>query len=342
MSVEALPTASAVWSMLFTRYSGKGNLMLMSQIEDKIHAVRQGDRSVLVYVNELQHLWADLDQCDPLEIPHAESMELARKWVERRRVVQFLKGLDQAFENRHATMLHQPTLVTLDEAIAAMSQEEVRLQSRRGDGNESAYRVADQRGVCHNCGQPGHISRFCIGPRNVRGRGYSGGSSSRGGWNVSRGRNGSGGSWNAPHWNAPKANVTASAAGKQPVGGQETAPSYANFVDTNEGNVEHASIAAHKINSEWVLDSGASQHVAGDFNEFTSYVPHSLAHQKNIHTADGTSQPIIGVGTVNCTPSLELSSVLHVPAFPVNLVSLSALVDQIDCRIILDKVVFLI
>ena len=76
MSVEALPTASAVWSMLFTRYSGKGNLMLMSQIEDKIHAVRQGDRSVLVYVNELQHLWADLDQCDPLEIPHAESMEV--------------------------------------------------------------------------------------------------------------------------------------------------------------------------------------------------------------------------------------------------------------------------
>ena len=30
------------------------------------------------------------------------------------------------------------------------------------------------------------------------------------------------------------------------------------------------------------------------------------------------------------------------PTFPVNLVSLSALVDQIDCRIILDKVVFLI
>ena len=159
MSVEALPTASAVWSMLFTRYSGKGNLMLMSQIEDKIHAVRQGDRSVLVYVNELQHLWADLDQCDPLEIPHAESMELARKWVERRRVVQFLKGLDQAFESRHAAILHQKRLMSLDEAIVVMSQEEVHLQSRRGDGNDSAYRAAVQRGYgeCYNCGQPGHI-----------------------------------------------------------------------------------------------------------------------------------------------------------------------------------------
>jgi hypothetical protein len=34
--------------------------------------------------------------------------------------------------------------------------------------------------------------------------------------------------------------------------------------------------------------------------------------------------------------------VLHVPAFPVNLVSLSALVDQLDCRVILDKIMCLI
>jgi len=54
--------------------------MLMSQIEDKVHDVRQGDKSVTTYVVELQHLWADLDQCDPLELPHAESMKIARVW----------------------------------------------------------------------------------------------------------------------------------------------------------------------------------------------------------------------------------------------------------------------
>jgi hypothetical protein len=55
-----LSCASAVWTLLSKRFSGKGNLVLMSQIEDKIHDVRQGDKSVLVYVNELQHLWAEL------------------------------------------------------------------------------------------------------------------------------------------------------------------------------------------------------------------------------------------------------------------------------------------
>jgi hypothetical protein len=51
----------------------------------------------MMYVNELQHLWADLDQCDPLEFPHAESMEIARNWAERRRVMQFLKGSIKAW-----------------------------------------------------------------------------------------------------------------------------------------------------------------------------------------------------------------------------------------------------
>lgn len=105
--------------------------------------------------------------------------------------MQFLKGLDQAFESRHA-LLHQPTLVSLDEATAVMSQEEVRLQLRRGDGNEYAYRVANQRGFgeFYNCSQTCHFNRFY---KRDGGRGYSTvGSSSRDGWN------GGGGPWNAP------------------------------------------------------------------------------------------------------------------------------------------------
>lgn len=76
VSVKTLPNVSTVWTMLSTRYSSKGNL-LMSQIEDKIHAICQGDRTMLVYVNKLQHLWADLDQYVSLQLPHAKSMDIA-------------------------------------------------------------------------------------------------------------------------------------------------------------------------------------------------------------------------------------------------------------------------
>ena len=60
-------------------------------------------------------------------------------------------------------------------------------------------------------------------------------------------------------------------------------------------------------------------------------------HKEAIQTVDGTYQPVKGVGTVKCTPSITLSSVLYAPSFPVSLVSMSSLVDDIDCRIIADR-----
>jgi hypothetical protein len=52
-----------------------------------------------------------------------------------------------------------------------------------------------------------------------------------------------------------------------------------------------------------------------------------------MHTADGTTHPVKGVRTVKCTPNIQLATILHVLAFPVNSISLSSLVDQIDCSI---------
>ena len=112
---------------------------------------------------------------------------------------------------------------------------------------------------------------------------------------------------------------------------------FAHWASTDEGNPEQASLATNDNDVEWVLDSGASKHVAGKLGVFESYTKHPPTHKGTIQTADGTKQPVVGIGTVKCTSSISLSSVLHVPAFPVNLVSLSALIDEIDCSVTLDK-----
>ena len=196
---------------------------------------------------------------------------------------------------------------------------------------------------CYNCGIVGHLSQNCFGPRRGRGRGYV-----RGNYRGGRGRN-AGNSNNFSYERNARANMSVmdegqgqSSSGQSEVkrGEQQTDTSFghfAHFVYTNEGKTESASIAMHRLNSDWVLDSGASKHVAGCLGEFESYCPSSPSHQQTIQTADGTSQPIKGTGVVQCTPNIKLSSVLHVPAFPVNLLSLSALVDEIDCRVIVDK-----
>ena len=106
------------------------------------------------------------------------------------------------------------------------------------------------------------------------------------------------------------------------------------------GNTHALASISTTRSPEWIVDSGASRHVTGNASEFSSYT--HLAMPESIQTADGTSQPVIGKGTVNCTGSVTLSNVLHAPSFPVNLLSISAIILQLKCVVSFDipKVIF--
>ena len=198
---------------------------------------------------------------------------------------------------------------------------------------------------CHNCGVRGHLSYNCTAPRRGQGRGYT-----RGNYRGVRGRN----AGHSNYQGSARANMSVmdegpsqASSGHNEVkkGDQPTDASFghfAHFVYTDEGKTESASIATHKLNSDWILDSRASKHVAGCIGEFESYKQFPSTHRETIQTADGTAQQIKGTGIVQCTRNIKLSFVLHVPAFPVNLLSLSALVDQIDCQVIVDRYIFFI
>jgi hypothetical protein len=85
------------------------------------------------------------------------------------------------------------------------------------------------------------------------------------------------------------------------------------------------------------VDFGASQHVTGRYSSFSSYLPYSYRHKETIQTTDGACHPIKGVEVVQCTPSIKLPSVLYVPSFLVNLISISDLTNYMDCRVSLDR-----
>jgi hypothetical protein len=94
-----------------------------------------------------------------------------------------------------------------------------------------------------------------------------------------------------------------------------------------------ASSCRHHI--DWVIDSGASKHVTDMSTSFKTYIPY--IHFESVQIADVTSQQIHGIRFIECTPSLSLSSVLHVPYFLVNLIYISSIIDQSKCIITFDE-----
>jgi hypothetical protein len=54
-----------------------------------------------------------------------------------------------------------------------------------------------------------------------------------------------------------------------------------------------------------------------NIREFDFYSQYPPTHRGTIQTGDGTSQHIKRVGTLQWTPNIKLSSVLHIPAFSV-------------------------
>ena len=309
------------------------------------------------YVVELKRLWDDLDHYDPIELPHPDCVAWVKKWVEKKRVLQFLRGLNSEFEGRRASLFHQSSLPSLEEAIAAMAQEETRLKVMKGNvlaPSCPTYVVtrSQETRICYNCGDKGHLSRDCSQPQKTyrgRGRGNDRGAPRGGGGHG--GRRGLRANFAMSEEGASDL-VTISATELEELrklkenknnsksDDQGTVPTstdnVANFIYSDAAMKKQALLSIKNSNSSWILDFGASRHVTGMSSEFTSYTPYSYSHKEIVQTADGTSRPIRGVGTVQCTPSITLSSVLYVPSFPVNLVSISSLVDQMDCQVFLD------
>ncbi|PKA53923.1 Retrovirus-related Pol polyprotein from transposon TNT 1-94 [Apostasia shenzhenica] len=64
---------------------------------------------------------------------------------------------------------------------------------------------------------------------------------------------------------------------------------------------------------------------------FTSYVP--CSDRDKVRIADSSFTPIIGKGAIKCSSSFSLSSVLHVPSFPANLLSISSITKDLNCKV---------
>ena len=86
----------------------------------------------------------------------------------------------------------------------------------------------------------------------------------------------------------------------------------------------------------WILDSGATNHMTPFLSLFHTYSP--CTSTKRLLTANGSSAPIIGQGSVNLSADLQLSNVLYVPMLSANLLSIPQLIKDLNCHVLFSRV----
>ena len=100
-------------------------------------------------------------------------------------------------------------------------------------------------------------------------------------------------------------------------------------VADNGGKV--LNISTPVSNSAWIIDSDATYHMTFDSRQVS---PLKSSSQNYVSTANGTSIPIIGEGSLSLTNTLNLDSVLVVPSLNYNLLSVSQITTALFCVVI--------
>ena len=83
--------------------------------------------------------------------------------------------------------------------------------------------------------------------------------------------------------------------------------------------------------SKWAIDSGVTNHMTSNSSLFSTF--QSQPSPSTVTLADGSHSCVLGSGTIVPTPSIPLTSVLSLPNFSFNLMSVSKLTRALKCCI---------
>lgn len=331
MTCMFLSTAKEIWDFLKRSYSKAKDEALIYEIQVKAAATKQGSFSVSEYSSLLQSLWQELDQYQVLKMKCSEDATLLKNYIQKQRSYQLLAGLNSEFDQIRVQILGHKDFPSLEEIISIVRAEESRrtVMLEQQTVEQSALLAKGEKKDdrwCTYCNKPRHTREKCW---KLNGKPQSKD------WNNNKGTS------------KPQANhVSQSVETRIPEGISvaelEKFKAFFNSLEKSGGSSSSTlalsgnllvplCLRASKfpLPSQWILDSGATEHMTNSSQLFYTFQP--CSKPKQILTANGSLAQVLGQGTINISNNLSLKNVLLVPTLSANLISIHKLIKDLKC-----------
>ncbi|XP_010497085.1 PREDICTED: uncharacterized protein LOC104774115 [Camelina sativa] len=356
--------AKDLWEHLKKRFSVT-NGPHIQQLKAELASCKQRGLTIESYYGKLNKIWDNMANHRPLRLCKCGRCEcnlntLQEQDRENDKVHDFLSGLDDAYHTVRLTLVSRIPIQSLEEVYNVVLQEEdLRNNVKKEDISadviayavhqrgrvSSSVRIDDVKSVCTHCHRSGHSSDRCFAvvgypewwddrPRSrmVQGRGrggYIGGASSGRGRNMTYA--------NVVHVPPMQpqehVNYVITDKDRDGVSGLDNKQWERLIKLLNAGGNGGASSSHEKVSGKystpsWVLDSGASHHLTGNFDILTN-----VRHMEPVLVilADGRERISSQEGTVVLGSNLILKSVFYVEEFQSDLISVGQLMDENRC-----------
>lgn len=181
-SIVFLENALDVWRDLKDRFS-QGDLIRISELQQEIHSLQQGSRSVTKFFTELKTLWEELEAYRPISVCACPvrctcaSMRNVRIYHQQDYVIRFLTGLNDHFSVVRSQILLMDPLPALNKVFSMVIQHERQGHYYVNDDASVLVNAADSRKsgqgrgrgsggrgshkICSYCHLGGHTIETC-------------------------------------------------------------------------------------------------------------------------------------------------------------------------------------
>ncbi|KAH6756426.1 Calcium-dependent lipid-binding family protein [Perilla frutescens var. hirtella] len=336
-------TSKAVWESLALTYGSGADSLQVFDLHRRANSMKQNGKTLEEIWSKLQEVWMSIDRKEPNPMECPKDIDTYNRIIQTQRVYQFLMALEERYEPIKKEILKKEPLPSVEVAYA-MNRGQPPYKGKTRQTEEDKNKL-----VCEHCSLWRHTKESCfhlVGylewwdearkmkqplnqNRNHRGTVTVASAADR----ATTARTVATEQTEDTEKGAGEIDREAARVDLLQEGNKEGTLqlSLSTFVNVMDGAANTYTMDDIK-NHHWIFDCGAIDTMTFDASDIVTMTKPLKTH---VQTANGTLAPVQGAGTINLSPTLQLSNCLFVPTLSHKLLSISHVTKELNCTLLM-------